>query len=515
MRQRTGLAWDGPADGEDEPVDVPRYLAALKRAWPLVVLLIILMTVTVLVLSLALPETYRATARIVFDDRAGAGTLETTDVETVQRRLATVQVLLTTNDVLERVGEQLPGETAETLEDKVEASVDEEANIVDVSATDENPAGAAAIANATAREFVEMEAAAERDRYARAREALQSALERVQGLRARRAEAQALRAELNDLNLSQAAGGARLRLAQTAERPSEPHAPRPVRNTIFAFFASAFIAVLAALALDQVAPRLSGVRELSRLTHAPVLAALPSPRRLRGRRRQTETAFQALQAAVLQLPPDRKVLMVTSAFASDEKSAVSLRLARSLARSGSRTLLISADFERPRIEERLRVAGAPGLADVVHGIAAGDGVEVEELVAEKIAAISPAEGVPELDVLPSGNEDGNRPRVFSREPMSILFQALERSDYRYVVVDGPPLLGVVDGPVLARYADAMVVVCRPDRMTPSAAAELGDALAQVGSPAVGLVAVGGRTVTPYSVGLGRWALGETRSPAEA
>ena len=509
------MPWNGPAEGDDEPVDVPRYLAALKRAWPLIVLLIVLMTVTVLALSLAISETYRATARIVFDDRAGAGTLETTDVETVQRRLATVQILLTTNDVLERVAEQLPRETAETLEDKVESSVDEDANIIDVSATDTEAGGAAAIANAVAREFVEMEAAADRERYARAREALQSALDRVRGLKARRAEAQSLRAQLTDLNLSQAAGGARLRLAQSAEAPSEPHSPRPVRNTIFAFFASAFIAVLAALAIDQVAPRLSGVRELSRLAGAPVLAALPAPRRLRGRRRKKEEAFQALQAAALQLPADRKVLLVTSAFASDEKSAVSLRLARSLARAGSRTLLISADFDRPRIEERLQVSRAPGLADVVHAIADGRAGEVEELVAEKIAGVSPAQTTPDLDVLPSGNADGNRPQVFSREPMSILFSALERSDYRYVLVDAPPLLGAVDGPLLARYADAVLVVCRLDRMTPAAAAELGNALRQIGSPAVGLVAVGGRTVTPYSVGLGPWALEESRSPAEA
>jgi succinoglycan biosynthesis transport protein ExoP len=246
-----------------------------------------------------------------------------------------------------------------------------------------------------------------------------------------------------------------------------------------------------------------------------VLVALPPPRRLRGRRRQKEEAYQALQAAALQLPADRKVLMVTSTFASDEKSAVSLRLARSLAQAGCRTLLISADFERPRIEERLRVSGAPGLAEVVHAITNGEARDVEELVAEKIAGVSSAQTAPDLDVLPSGNADGNRPRVFPREPMSALFSALERSDYRYVVVDGPPLLGAVNGPLLARYADAVVVVCRLDRMTPAAAAELGNALRHVEPAAVGLVAVGGRTVAPYSVGLGPWALEESRSRAEA
>src|ERR687892_1507589 len=500
MRQPTGLAWNGPADTDDEPVDVPRYLAALKRAWLLIVLLIVLITGTVFVLSLAISETYRATARIVFDDRAGAGALEATDVETVRRRLATVEVLLTTRDVLQTVARDLPDESAQTLENKIETSVDADANIIDISATDKDAAGAAAIANAVARQFLQMETAAERERFARSREVLQTALDRARGSSARREEAEALRAQLNDLNLSEAAGAARLRLAQRAEPPSEPHSPRPFRNAIFAFFASAFIAVLAALAIDQIAPRLSSARELTRLTGIPVLAALPSPRRLRRQRRQAEEAFQALQALALQLPADRKVLLITSPFTSEAKSNVATRLARLLARAGSRTLLISADLRQPRIEKLLGVPRSPGLTDVVRAIAEGEG-DVEELLTETIATVSPAPGAPDLDVLPSGSANGNRAQVFARQPMSLLFSALERSDYRYVVVDGSPLLGAVDGPLLARHADAVIAVCRLDRMTPAAAAELGDVLRQLDSAVVGLVVVGARTAVPYLLGM--------------
>lgn len=515
MRQRTALEWSTPTGGDEEPVDVPRYLAALKRAWPLILLLIVLMTLTVLALSVALPKSYEASARIVFDDRADAGSLEATDVDTMRRQLATVQTLLTTTDVLERVAKRLPDESADTLEDKVKTSVDEDANIIDVTGTDGDAAGAAAIANAVAQQFLTMETSAERARFARSRAAIQSALARVEGFRSRRAEAEDLRTQLNDLNVSEAAGGEQLRLAQRAEAPSSPASPRPVRNTIFAFFASAFIAVLAALAIDQIAPRLSSTRELSRLTGVPVLAALPATRRIRGRRRQTEEGYQALQAAALQLPPDRKVLLMTSAFPSRDKSRVSLRFARSLARSGSRTLLVSGDFRSPRLEELLDVQGAPGLADVVRGIADGEPEEIQELLVEKIEGVSPLPRAPELDLLPSGRPNGNHAQLFAREPMALLFEALERSDYRYVVVDGPPLLGVVDGPLLATYADAVIAVCRLDRMTPAAAAELGDVLQQLSSPAVGLVALGVRTISPYSLGLRGWTYADSRSPAEA
>jgi Mrp family chromosome partitioning ATPase len=359
-----------------------------------------------------------------------------------------------------------------------------------------------------------MEEAAERRRFVQARAALRAALDRLQGLSGRREERQIIRSRLTELSLSESAIGTELQLAQSARPPSEPDSPRPVRNTIFAFFASAFIAVLAALAIDQVAPRLSGPRDLSRLTGVPILAALPSRRRLRARRRQTEEAYQALQASALQLPADRKVMLITSPFTSEAKSTVATRLARLLARAGSRTLLISADLRQPRIEKLLGVPRSPGLTDVLHALSQGDGQGVDELLAETIVGVS-APGAPDLDVLPCGSTTGNPAQLFAAEPMSLLFGALERSDYRYVLVDGAPLLSVIDGPLLARYADAVIPVCRLDRMTPAAAAELGEVLQRLPAPALGLVAIGARGVVPYPLGLAPWTIEDSRSAAEA
>ena len=97
------------------------------------------MTVAVFLISSMLPKTYETSARIVMDDRPG-GT-EPADAETVQRRLATVRALITTREVRARAAARLRGETSATLEDKVRATVDEDANIVDVHATDNDSAG--------------------------------------------------------------------------------------------------------------------------------------------------------------------------------------------------------------------------------------------------------------------------------------------------------------------------------------------------------------------------------------
>ena len=213
----TSMQWDA------EPVDVPRYLASLRRGKGLMVAIVVLMTTAVFVLSTMLPKTYEASARLVVDDRPG-GT-EPADSETVTRRLATVRALITTREVRSRAAARLDGESAETLEDKLAATADQDANIVEVHATDNDAAGAAAIANTVARTFVSMQRTAEQQRFARARAELQRALDRVRSPVS--AEALALRERLSELSVSEASAGPDLIVASPRRRRRTPAHPDP------------------------------------------------------------------------------------------------------------------------------------------------------------------------------------------------------------------------------------------------------------------------------------------------
>ena len=133
-----GRGSPGSDDG-DRPVDVSRYLGALRRGAWLIALIVVPLTLTVLVVSLALPKTYRATAKIVKADAGGV--FGSGDVETVKRRLATLQTLLVTPEVLDRAAGRLPGESAETLEGKVQSSVDRNSNIINVVGSDGDARG--------------------------------------------------------------------------------------------------------------------------------------------------------------------------------------------------------------------------------------------------------------------------------------------------------------------------------------------------------------------------------------
>ena len=476
---------------DEQPTDVSRYVSAIRRGTWLIVLIVVPLTATVLVLSLVLPKTYSATAGVVVEERDSL--LVPSDTDSATRRLATMRALMTSREVLDRAARELPGETPDTLEDKVSAAVDDVASIITVTARDGDAAGAAAIANGVTQTFLDRRRAVERARLVDARRTLELALQRART----REETQALRARLSELTVSELTVGDELQIGQAATPPDGPDSPKPVQNTLFAFFGALCIAVLAALARDLLAPRVRSPEELTTLTGLTPLVVLPSKRR-RGRIAQATEAYHALAAALrVQLSESQRVVLITSPTASEDRSGVALGLGRALSSSDVPTLLVSADLRQPALHKQLGVPQAPGLGDVLETLDRGAGESASELVqAVTRAHEHPSRG--ELRGLPSGNPSQHPAAVLSGDSLGVVFDELGHSEYRYVVVEGPPLLGPIDGQLVARWVDAILVVCRLDRLWPGDAAELGEVLARLEAPVLGSVVIGGGR-TRYSL----------------
>jgi capsular polysaccharide biosynthesis protein len=475
----------------DEAIDVPRYLAALRRGAWLMVLIVVPLTLTVLVLSLVLPKTYAAEATLVFEEQGT--TLAPADAETSTQRLATIQALLTSHEVLAASAAKLPGDTADTLDDKVEASVQDGASLITIKAKDGDPKGAARIANTVAATYLERRRDADRRRFANARLELGQALERLQAAGASQAEITAVRNRLSQLSVDEASGTDELQVAEAARPPKAPESPRPLQNTILAGLAALFLAVLAAIARDFMAPRVTGPRQFASLTGLSPLAVLPGTRRRR-RRAEAEEADQALAAAVrVQLSESRRVVLVTGAHADSERAAVVAGLGRALTGSGVPALLVSADLRHAKLHEELGVPAGPGVGEVLDRLERDPGERADELIAGATRAHEPPERG-ELRVLPSGDPSQHPAALLSGDALGAMFDELAHSEYRYVVVEGAPLLGPVDGQLVARWADAVLVVCRLDHLSPGDATELGDVVANLDAPVLGAVLIGGGSV---------------------
>src|SRR4051794_1813376 len=496
--------------GGEDSVEARRYLDALRRRLWLILLLAAAAVLGALVVSSWAPDRYKATASIV--KQVTVGPYETVNVDALTRELSTIEQLLLSSDVLDRAAQRVPGESRGRVRGALEASVDPDANLVFVTATAGTPKRAADIANAVATTFIEKQRDVERRQYAQARASLAQELKRVQGQPGASQQEQAIRQRLSELGVSLAGAGQDLQIAEPAAPPDQRSSPKPLRNAVIALFLGLFLGVLLALASDQLVPRVTGTRELSRLMDLPLLASVPYVRkRLAGRRRpltgKEYESYQTLGTSVrFALPPESspQVLLITSALHAEGKSTVAARLGRTLAQAGHRTLLVSADLRWPTLHELVDTPAEPGLAELL--------AEIEEsphrtrdlgrLVSASIVAVESANRYGELDVLPSGHKPDDPSRLLTGEGLARLFDAISELDYAYVIVDAPPLLGIADTQALARCADSLLYIARLDRLTLDNVMDARDTLDRIEINAIGLVVIGARSeASPYYIGL--------------
>jgi Mrp family chromosome partitioning ATPase/capsular polysaccharide biosynthesis protein len=134
-----------------------------------------------------------------------------------------------------------------------------------------------------------------------------------------------------------------------------------------------------ALARDRFDNRLRNSPDLDAITDAPVLAELPQDGDVRSGavslamvqapQSQMAEAVRELRTSLRVVLHDSPcpVITVTSPEAGDGKTFVAANLAAAWAMSGSKVIVVSADFRRPRLEEvfGLPLGGRPGLADLI------------------------------------------------------------------------------------------------------------------------------------------------------
>src|SRR5829696_1985916 len=153
--------------GSEEPVEVRRYIDAIRRARWLIASIVVLLTGVVVGVSVSLASLYEATASIV--RQVNTSGFESVDVSVVQRELATIGQLMLTFNVLDAAARKLPGESYDSLYKNVKSSVDPEANLVFVTATAGDAESAAKIANQVAQTFVDEQSAVEKRQLEAAR----------------------------------------------------------------------------------------------------------------------------------------------------------------------------------------------------------------------------------------------------------------------------------------------------------------------------------------------------------
>jgi capsular exopolysaccharide synthesis family protein len=175
-------------------------------------------------------------------------------------------------------------------------------------------------------------------------------------------------------------------------------------------------------------------------------------------------------------------LVVTSALPDEGKSTLIIGLALSAARSSERVLVIDADLRQPVLHERLNVSNQYGLSTLLE---TARGPFLPQSVTLSDAS---------FDLLPAGPEPIDPVRLLNSQRFKTMLRFLQNR-YDLILIDTPPVLGMVDAMQAASVCHGIVMVGRLDRVTQE---ELKQAAAMLSSLNVlGIVANGGKR-TPFS-----------------
>jgi polysaccharide biosynthesis transport protein len=215
----------------------------------------------------------------------------------------------------------------------------------------------------------------------------------------------------------------------------------------------------------------------------PMLCAFHAPKSTRAE------AFRGIRTALYFSThgSGHQVIQVTSPHAADGKSTLAANLAISIAQSGKRTVLIDADFRRPRVHKLFHVSSEVGLASAIRGDC-------------DLSAAVQMSGIPGLWILPCGPRPSNPAELLTSPRFQEMLQEI-RSKFDFVIVDTPPVLVVTDPCVVAPRVDGVVLALRLARNVRPSAERARDVFASLGANVLGVVVNGvgdGRQVYGYS-----------------
>lgn len=448
---------------DSQQFKLDQALGFLRRRGVWIVACMILAGVAAFAISKAQEKKYTASAAVIFNEdqltQEIAG-LPATATNALLQHASNLELLDLGNMASRTAAKVGHGLTERDVEEAVSINGDTESNIASVSATDVSPVLATRIANTYARQFVKEQGSANAEYF---QSALKLVRKQIAALSTGEKNGTAgidLLARAHSLALLAELQPSSVEVVQRATVPGGPSSPTTKKNTVIGLILGFFLGLGIALLLERIDPRIRGSRELAAIYDAQLLGTVPRSARVAGYSAaaaldglQVEAeAFQVIRAQLASFNSGQNPssILISSAVQGEGKSTIAFHLAGAAARTGSRVLLIEANFRRPSLAGRLGLAASPSLLEAV------DDRRGVEQVAQIAAGFYAGQG--SLYVLPAGSLGGQSPAtVIDSQAMDrILGEAA--GAYDLVVVDGPDLAGISDAFLLMGKVDGLVIV---------------------------------------------------------
>src|SRR5215467_1400457 len=314
-----------------------------------------------------------------------------------------------------------------------------------------------------------------------------------------------LQTKLKEAQIASGLKSSNIRIVDPALVPTAPARPAKTRNIMLAFLVGIVGGIGLALLREYLDNTVKTPDDVETLARLPSLAVVPTftdengssrKHRLLGRaavnghekrielvaqhlpKSQMSEAFRALRTSLLLSQADHppQVILVTSALPREGKTTAAANLAVTLAQLGDRTLLIDADLRKPGVGRLLNLTDGKyaGLSSYLAGVSSLDLVAV------------PHPSIANLVAIPTGPLPPNPADLLSSHKLADAIRQL-RSQYKFIVIDSPPIMAATDAVIVSVQADGVLLVVRSGETPKEAFTRARDLLSSVKCHLLGVV----------------------------
>ncbi len=269
--------------------------------------------------------------------------------------------------------------------------------------------------------------------------------------------------QLQELNIAEAQERAPWQVLEPPYLPKRPITPNVQRSLVISGIIALLLGVGTAWLLDKLDSKVKKVEEVKELTGLPLLGNIPkvppSLVKLAPASSQSSSFKEAVSSLAINLRylvtstgKKTKVLAVTSTRPSEGKTTVTYNLGLVLAEMGYKTLVVDGDMRRPRIQKLAQKDNETGLSTTLV-----DNVSWSESIDKQ---------GDQVDILTAGPTPPNPITLLSSQRMKQLIQEW-RNEYKYVLIDTPPISVSADTLSFATDVDSILFVAAMERATHS------------------------------------------------
>jgi capsular exopolysaccharide synthesis family protein len=262
---------------------------------------------------------------------------------------------------------------------------------------------------------------------------------------------EALLQRYKEIGVAGGVGSNNVTIIDPAEVPGAPSSPNLMLNLLKALVLGSALGVGIALALEHVDEVISDPADISSTLGAPMLGTVPKTDEdpqtaLQDPKSSLTEAYLAIQTSLHFVTAHGMPtsLAVTSTGPAEGKSTTSAALARSIARSGKRVVLIDGDMRSPSVHSLFGLANTVGLSNILAG-------------EDDFGQVICKDVMPNLNVITAGPPPPNAAELLSTDRFSKAVQRLGEA-YDQVIVDSPPVMGLADAPLIASSVEGTAYV---------------------------------------------------------